>query len=338
MASIFDYMASSSTMGLARQLVDLRRERDRLMLRSLEQYSLPPEGREDLRKERLALEARIEAVEASVLANSPATLAEVAVQLMTALQHVDGLASHRGEGARDVREAARILERVMVSAVRRIEAQEGVDLAKLGSSFYLKGRATAENYEHLWADIAAGNFREMAHAFREVGEEHLVVIPSEPSVDVANPVRVDVRRHPARAAADWQVQVLDLWRSHPWPRPGFLDDLKNRGWLERCVFLASEGAGRPLAFQFIGTPTIKVFGTDWARSQLGRPHLADPHTDYACDIGEQYQEAIEARKPIYNRLRITGLPGRPVDYSHLLLGWTLPDGRQALLACIDHPA
>jgi hypothetical protein len=151
------------------------------------------------------------------------------------------------------------------------------------------------------------------------------------------PVRVDVHRQPMRVATDWQLDIVDLWRRHPWPRRSLFEGLKAAGYLERCVFLASESGRQPLAFQFIGTPTIKVFGTDWARSQLGKPHLTDPYCDYACDIGEQYREAIEAGEPVYNRLLITGLPGLPVNYSHLLLGWDLPGGRQALLACIDYP-
>jgi hypothetical protein len=337
MASILNHLDSSSAIGLARQLVELRRQRDRLILRSLEQYSLPPERREDLRKERLALEARMEAVEAAILANSPASLAEVAVQLMTALQHVDGLASYRDGDAGEIRETARILERVMVAAIRRIEASESLDLARLGGPFYLKGRAIAENYEHLWAEIAAGNFRDMARAFREAGDEHVEAIPFKPTVAGTETLQVDIHRQPVRGAVDWQSQILDLWRRHPWPQPGFLDGLKARGLLDRCIFLTSEGEGRPLAFQFVGTPTIKVFGTDWARSQIGKPYLTDPHADLAYDLGVHYQEAVETGAPIYNRIRITGVPGQPIDYSHLLLGWTLPGGRQALLGCIDLP-
>jgi hypothetical protein len=338
MEPIFDHPEPSSATELARRLVELRRQRDLLILRSLEQCSLPSEQREDLRKERLVLEARIEVIEAAIISRSPASLTEVAVQLMAALQHVDDLISYREGNPGEIREIGRVLERVLVAAIRRIEANEPLDLMQLGGPFYLKGRAVAENYEHLWAEIVAANFNDMYRAFRDAGEEYLETIPPKPTTAEAGLLQVDVRRHPMQAAADWQRHVLDLWRRHPWPQPGFLKGLKSQGWLDRCVFLSSAGEGRPLAFQFIGTPTIKILGTDWARSQLGRSYLADPHADLAYDLGEQYREAIETGEPIYNRVRITGLPDQPVDYSHLLLGWTLPGGRQALLTCVDLPA
>lgn len=184
MASIVSGPGSSSTVGLARQLVELRRQRDRLMFRSLEQLALPPDRRADLTGERLSLEARMEALEATILSGSPSSLVEVAVQMMVALQHLDGLSPDQRPREDEVAETARLLERVMVAAIRRIEAHEALDLARLGSSFYLRGRAVGENYEHLWAEVVATDMDDTIRAFREAGEEHVMNVPSEPTDDM----------------------------------------------------------------------------------------------------------------------------------------------------------
>jgi hypothetical protein len=184
MASIVSGPGSSSTVGVARQLVELRRQRDRLMFRSLEQLALPPEQRTDLTGERLSLEARMETIEAIILSGSPVSLIEVAIQLMVALQHVDALSPDQRPDPRETAETALLLERVMVAAIRRIEAHEALDLARLGSSFYLRGRAVGENYEHLWAELVTTDIDDTIQAFRQAGEEHVMNVPSEPTDDM----------------------------------------------------------------------------------------------------------------------------------------------------------
>lgn len=92
---------------------------------------------------------------------------------------------------------------------------------------------------------------------------------------------------------------------------------------------------RPLCFRYIGEPTRKAFGDQWADSLIGRPDLEDVHTEYARAIGAQYLEAIEGGEPVHNRLRLTGLPRSPLSYGHVLLGRSLAGGRRALLALID---
>jgi hypothetical protein len=184
MASIVSGPGASSTVGLARQLVELRRQRDRLMFRSLAQLALPPDRRADLGGERFSLETRMEAIEATILSGSPASLVEVAIQLMVALQHVDDLSPDQRPDPGEVAETALLLERVMVAAIRRIEAHEALDLSRLGGSFYLRGRAVGENYEHLWAEIVATDIDDTIKAFREAGEEHLMNLPSEPTEDM----------------------------------------------------------------------------------------------------------------------------------------------------------
>ncbi|HEY0836873.1 MAG TPA: hypothetical protein VGE72_23385 [Azospirillum sp.] len=145
---------------------------------------------------------------------------------------------------------------------------------------------------------------------------------------------VEVHRQPARYALEWQQKIVALWRRHPTLSPAFHDELAATGLLSRCVFLSSDDGGA-LCFRYIGEPTRKVFGNRWADGLIGRRHTEDEHTEYARAIGAEYQEAIESGEPVYNRLLITGLARPPTNYRHLLLGRSLDDGRQALVALID---
>lgn len=153
--------------------------------------------------------------------------------------------------------------------------------------------------------------------------------PPDPSA-----TRVEIHRQPLRFALDWQQEIVALHRRHPTLTPAFKEELEALGLLSRCVFLSSHDGG-PLRFRYIGEPTRRVFGDRWAAAHIGRPHLEDEHTEYARAIGAEYLEAIEGSEPVYNQLLLTGLPGAPVNYRHLLLGWSLSEGRQALLALID---
>ncbi|MBK3798655.1 hypothetical protein GAY33_05315 [Azospirillum brasilense] len=155
--------------------------------------------------------------------------------------------------------------------------------------------------------------------------------PPAPAPEV---ITVDIHRQPEWAALDWQLAIRDLWRDHPTLCPSFKDKLKATGLLPRCCFLASLDNG-PLIFRYIGEPTIAFLGREWARYQLGKPDLDDPHQTLAEGVGAQYREAIEGGAPVFNRVMITGLSAEPKIYTHLLLGWRLPDGNRALLSCLD---
>ena len=146
--------------------------------------------------------------------------------------------------------------------------------------------------------------------------------------------RVEIHRQPLRTALDWHQEVIALWRRHPQFGPALHDELKGRGLLSKCVILTACDGG-PLCFRYIGEPTRRVFGERWAAQNIGKPHLEDVHTDFALAIDAQYREAIDGGEPVYNRLLITGLPRPPVNYCHLLFGWSLGERRQALLALID---
>ncbi|TWA58634.1 hypothetical protein FBZ84_11725 [Azospirillum baldaniorum] len=146
--------------------------------------------------------------------------------------------------------------------------------------------------------------------------------------------QVDIHRQPLRTALDWHQDMVALWRRHPTFGPGLHDDLKSTGLLPRCVILTARDGG-PLCFRYIGEPTRRVFGDRWADQNIGKPHLEDVHGAYAQAIDAQYREAVEGGEPVYNHLVITGLPRPPVNYRHLLFGWSLGHRRQALLALID---
>ncbi|HYH17220.1 MAG TPA: hypothetical protein VD995_01265 [Azospirillum sp.] len=145
---------------------------------------------------------------------------------------------------------------------------------------------------------------------------------------------VEIHRQPVRHALEWQQKIVTLWRRHPTLSPAFHDELVATGLLSRCVFLSSNDGG-PLRFRYIGEPTRRVFGNRWADGLIGRYHSEDEYTEFARAIGAEYQDAIESGEPVYNRLLLTGLSRPPINYRHLLLGWSTSDGRQALLALID---
>lgn len=149
-------------------------------------------------------------------------------------------------------------------------------------------------------------------------------------------VTVSVHRQPLRVASDAQTVIVDLWRRHRRFRPAVKAEIDAAGVLDHCGFLASDDPGGPLVFRRIARPTVRALGRAWALSQLGRPNDEDPFSEYAALIGAEYREALDSGEPVYNQLVIHGL-SQPVNYSHLLVGWRSPAGKQALLTCIDWP-
>jgi hypothetical protein len=146
---------------------------------------------------------------------------------------------------------------------------------------------------------------------------------------------LDIHRQPLRFAADWQLAIAETCRQHRiLCRPVF-DFLQDSGLLSRCLYLSSTGRDEPLLFKYIGVPTRICLGDDWARENLGKPDSA-PADRLADGIAAQYVEAIEGGQPVLNRVFSTEVfPDRPLVFTHLLVGWRLPDGRRALLSCLD---
>ncbi|MBP2291061.1 hypothetical protein [Azospirillum rugosum] len=135
-------------------------------------------------------------------------------------------------------------------------------------------------------------------------------------------------------AADWQLAIVEECRRQRTLTPSVFNFLKEQGLLDRCTFLASEGMEQPLVFRYIGGPTVRFLGRAWARQQIGKPDLDDPHQVLAEGVGQQYREAIEGGDPVFNRVTITGLSASPKVYTHMLYGWAPQDGRRALLSCL----
>lgn len=158
----------------------------------------------------------------------------------------------------------------------------------------------------------------------------------EPAPPAPPAVTVTIHRQPLSVAADAQAAVCELWKRNRLGLPPTLaNELSQAGLIRNCGFLSAEPTG-PLIFRRIADATVRALGVDWARQQLGSPNEADPHSEYARQLAAEYEEAIEGGEAVYNHLVIHGLP-RPVIYSHLLVGWTSPEGRKALLTCIDWP-
>lgn len=146
---------------------------------------------------------------------------------------------------------------------------------------------------------------------------------------------LDIHRQPLRFAADWQLAIADECRRHrALCRPVF-EYLQASGLLSRCLYLSSAEPGGPLLFRHIGVPTRTCLGDEWARNNLGKPDSA-PADRLADGIAAQYVEAIEGGQPVLNRVFSTEVfPDRPLVFTHLLVGWRLPDGRRALLSCLE---
>ncbi|MGY0794278.1 hypothetical protein ACW7BJ_33440 [Azospirillum argentinense] len=145
---------------------------------------------------------------------------------------------------------------------------------------------------------------------------------------------VSIHRQPVGVAADWQTGIASECARHEILCPPVFEYLKATGLVTRCVFLSSEDGVGPLLFRYIGLPTRQTLGNAWADAHLGKPDSA-PSANLADGIDAQYREAIEAGEPLLNRVCVTGLKATPLHFSHLLMGWRLPNGRRALLSAVE---
>ncbi|MGQ9371945.1 hypothetical protein [Azospirillum sp. ST 5-10] len=146
-------------------------------------------------------------------------------------------------------------------------------------------------------------------------------------------IRLDLHREPTSRMADWQADVIWECRRHAELCPAVFGYLKRTDLLHRCTFLASDTPDGPLLFRYIGAPTIAVLGRGWARQQLGRPHVDNPHADFPAHLGTEYATAMEDG-PVFNQIAMHGLGADPWLYSHALCGWRARDGRRAVLSAI----
>ncbi|AIB13993.1 hypothetical protein ABAZ39_18860 (plasmid) [Azospirillum argentinense] len=147
-----------------------------------------------------------------------------------------------------------------------------------------------------------------------------------------------LQRLPMGAAVDWQAAVMMECRRQGALSPGLFAYLERAGLLERCTFLASDGAADPLRFRYLGAPTRNFFGRGWARQMAGRPDQDDPHHVLAEGFAAEYLEAMEGGVPVLNRVVISGLSAAPLVYQHALIGWKERTGRRAVLCCMHVPA
>ena len=144
-----------------------------------------------------------------------------------------------------------------------------------------------------------------------------------------------LHRLPLGAAADWQAAIVGECRRHGALSPALFAFLERTGLLDRCTFLASDGADDPLRFRYLGAPTRSFFGRGWARQMAGRPDQDDPHHTLAEGFAAQYREAVDGGIPVLNRVVISGLSAVPLRYAHMLIGWRDASGRRAVLSAID---
>ncbi|MBP2233139.1 hypothetical protein J2847_006474 [Azospirillum agricola] len=148
------------------------------------------------------------------------------------------------------------------------------------------------------------------------------------------PGLVEINRQPLRFAADWQLAIAEECRRQQTLGPAVFHYLQASNLLTRCLYLSSETADGPLLFRYIGVPTRTCLGDDWARANLGKPDTA-PSDGLVNGVDAQYREAIDAGQPVYNRVFVTDVMDTPLSYTHMLVGWRLPDGRRAVLSALE---
>jgi len=156
----------------------------------------------------------------------------------------------------------------------------------------------------------------------------------DPEPPAPPPPVLDIHRQPLRFATDWQTAILDECRRHRSLCVPVYAYLRDSGLLSRCLFLSSATPDGPLLFRHIGVPTRLCLGDEWARANLGKPDNA-PSDRLETGVAAEYVEAIETGRPILNRVFVTDVMERPLTYTHALVGWRLPDGRRALLSCLE---
>lgn len=145
---------------------------------------------------------------------------------------------------------------------------------------------------------------------------------------------LDLQRLPLGAAVEWQAAIVGECRRQRSLTPELFAYLERTGLLDRCTFLASDGADDPLRFRYLGAPTRAFFGRGWARGMLGRPDQDDPHQALALRFAAEYLEAVEGGAPVLNRVVITGMSAVPLVYQHALIGWKDCAGRRAVLSAM----
>ncbi len=148
------------------------------------------------------------------------------------------------------------------------------------------------------------------------------------------PPLVDIHPQPLRFASEAQQAVAAACARQASLTGALRAVLKETGLLAHCTLLAAAPGG-PLTFRYIGVPTRRILGEEWARGQLGRPDEEDPHQDFSASVGVQYRRAIEGGEPVLNRVFCTGVTPAPFAYTHLLFGFSLPTGERAVLSCVQ---
>lgn len=172
---------------------------------------------------------------------------------------------------------------------------------------------------------------------------NVLTFPTDRSTSTANPsarpaIHLELHRERSATMLDWQARIVEECQKHETLNPALVTALKRMGLLDRCTFLLNDHAGGPLRFRYIGCPTILVLGRAWARQNLGRPHVENPHGDFPVNLGAEYAEAVHGGEPVHNRVRMHG-PAVVPSYTHVLAGWRRDDGREAVLSAIalQHP-
>lgn len=166
--------------------------------------------------------------------------------------------------------------------------------------------------------------------------EVVQLIPGSGAATAPAPfIRASLERESSKVASDWMSAVVARCTSQNVIDPALVSWLKRGDLLQRCVFLASDGPNDPLKFRFIGTPSIRVMGRSWARRNLGRAVADNDGSDFGDAMAASYDEAIDGGGALYNRITLTGSLRDPVVYTHSLVGWRMPDGRRAVLSCVQ---
>lgn len=148
-------------------------------------------------------------------------------------------------------------------------------------------------------------------------------------------VALEIHRQPLRAAADWQLQIIQEWQGHRDMFTFIATFMRDTRLIQRCVFLASDDVDGPLIFRYIGQPSTLILGEDWKAQNLNRPHFDNPFRALPDCLGDEYAEAIEGGEPLHNLGIAHGLKNEPVRFTHTLIGLQALDKRRAVLSCIQ---
>ncbi len=145
---------------------------------------------------------------------------------------------------------------------------------------------------------------------------------------------IEISRLTVADAADWQAAVMTECRRQRTLTPGLIGFLQTHGLLSRCAFLSSDGPNEPLSFHYPDKRGPLMAEPTWGRAVLIRPDAADPHLEFAQNVGAQYADCIGTGEPVFNRVTVSGID-RPFVYTHALYGWEGRHGRRSALSAID---